>query len=99
MTRSELIAALAARFPQLVHKDAELAANTILDEMAETLIRGDRIEVRGFGSFALNYKPPRIGRNPMSGERVDVAAKWTPHFKAGKEMRELVDHAKSVEPA
>ena len=56
-------------------------------------MRGDRIEIRGFGSFALNYRPPRIGRNPKSGEKVSVPAKWVPHFKAGKELRERVDHS------
>lgn len=91
MTRSELIARLAERFPQLVQKDADVAVNTILEAIADTLIRGDRVEIRGFGSFALNYRPPRIGRNPKTGEKVAVAAKHVPHFKAGKELRELVD--------
>lgn len=93
MTKSELIARLAERFPQLVAKDAELAVKVILDAMAEALARGDRIEIRGFGSFSLNHRPPRVGRNPRSGERVDVPEKWVPHFKAGKELRERVDEA------
>ncbi|GAB1368913.1 integration host factor subunit beta [Azonexus hydrophilus] len=93
MTKSELIAQLAERFPQLVAKDADLAVKMILDAMSEALVRGDRIEIRGFGSFALNYRPPRLGRNPKSGEKVDVPAKWVPHFKAGKELRERVDQA------
>lgn len=93
MTKSELIAQLAERFPQLVAKDADLAVKMILDAMSEALVRGDRIEIRGFGSFALNYRPPRLGRNPTSGEKVDVPAKWVPHFKAGKELRERVDQA------
>ncbi|WP_415035244.1 integration host factor subunit beta [Azonexus sp.] len=93
MTKSELIAQLAERFPQLVTKDADLAVKMILDAMSEALVRGDRIEIRGFGSFALNYRPPRLGRNPKSGEKVDVPAKWVPHFKAGKELRERVDQA------
>ena len=93
MTNSELIAQLAERFPQLVTKDADLAVKMILDAMSEALVRGDRIEIRGFGSFALNYRPPRLGRNPKSGEKVDVPAKWVPHFKAGKELRERVDQA------
>ena len=93
MTKSELIAQLAERFPQLVAKDADLAVKMILDAMSEALVRGDRIEIRGFGSFALNYRPPRLGRNPNSGEKVDVPAKWVPHFKAGKELRERVDQA------
>jgi len=68
-----------------------LSVKTILDAMSEALSRGDRIEIRGFGSFALNYRPPRVGRNPKSGEKVDVPEKWVPHFKAGKELRERVD--------
>ena len=93
MTKSELIARLAERFPQLVAKDADFAVKMMLDAMSEALVRGDRIEIRGFGSFALNYRPPRIGRNPKSGEKVSVPAKWVPHFKAGKELRERVDQA------
>ena len=92
MTKSELISSLAARYPQLVAKDAELAVKAILDAMVESLAKGQRIEIRGFGSFDLNYRPPRIGRNPKSGERVNVAEKYVPHFKAGKEMRERVDY-------
>ena len=93
MTKSELIARLAERFPQLVAKDAELAVKVILDAMTEALANGDRSEIRGFGSFSLNHRPPRVGRNPRSGERVDVPEKWVPHFKAGKELRERVDEA------
>lgn len=92
MTKSELIARLAARFPQLVAKDADFAVKMILDEMTAALSRGDRIEIRGFGSFALNYRPPRTGRNPKSGDKVQVPAKYVPHFKAGKELRERVDN-------
>ena len=85
MTKSELIARLAERFPQLVAKDADYAVKMIL-------VKGDRIEIRGFGSFALNYRPPRIGRNPKSGDKVQVPEKYVPHFKAGKELRERVDY-------
>ena len=91
MTKSELIARLAERFPQLVAKDAEFAVKMILDAMTDALSRGDRIEIRGFGSFALNYRPPRVGRNPKSGEKVQVPEKYVPHFKAGTELRERVD--------
>ena len=91
MTKSELIARLADRFPQLVAKDADFAVKMILDAMSEALVQGDRIEIRGFGSFALNYRPPRVGRNPKSGEKVQVPEKYVPHFKAGKELRERVD--------
>lgn len=92
MTKSELIARLAARYPQLVAKDAELAVKTILDAMAESLAHGQRIEIRGFGSFSLNYRPPRVGRNPKTGDKVSVPEKYVPHFKAGKELRERVDY-------
>ncbi len=91
MTKSDLIAQLAGRFPHLLAKDADLSVKMILDAMAEALAKGDRIEIRGFGSFALNYRPPRVGRNPKSGDKVDVPEKWVPHFKAGKELRERVD--------
>ena len=94
MTKSELISRLAARFPLLVAIAAELSVKMIIDAMAKSLSNGQRIEIRGFGSFDLNYRPPRIGRNPKSGEKVKVPAKYVPHFKAGKEMRERVDYKK-----
>ena len=97
MTRSDLVNALAARFPSLVAKDAEISVREILSEMAHTLARGDRIEIRGFGSFCLNYRPPRLGRNPKTGSKVEVPAKHIPHFKAGKEMREGVDQSVQVQ--
>ena len=93
MTKSDLIARMAERFPQLVAKDADFAVKMILDAMSEALVKGDRIEIRGFGSFSLNYRPPRVGRNPKSGDKVRVPEKWVPHFKAGKELRERVDSA------
>ena len=96
MTRSDLILKLAERFPQLLGKDAELAVKVILDSMATTLSSGNRIEIRGFGSFALNYRQPRMGRNPKSGDKVQVPAKYVPHFKAGKELRERVDFPAKV---
>ena len=72
MTKSKLINLLASRFSQLVYKDAELSVKTILDAMGETLSKGKRIEIRGFGSFSLNYRPPRLGRNPKTGSKVEV---------------------------
>ena len=93
MTKSELIARLAERFPQLVAKDADFAVKMILDALTSALVKGDRIEIRGFGSFALNYRPPRVGRNPKSGDKGQVPEKYVPHFKAGKELRERVDYA------
>jgi integration host factor subunit beta len=96
ITKSELIAKLAQRYPQLAARDAELAVKTILDAMAATLAQGQRIEIRGFGSFSLNVRPSRTGRNPKSGEKVVVPEKRVPHFKPGKDLRTLVD--KSVAP-
>lgn len=97
MTRSDLIAALASRFTHLTAKDAEIAVKEILDAIGNSLVQGNRVEIRGFGSFSLNYRPPRTGRNPKSGGPVSVPAKYVPHFKAGKEMRECVDE--STRPA
>ncbi len=90
MTRSDLIARLAELNPQLLAKDTEYAVKVILDTLSSTLARGGRVEIRGFGSFALNYRPPRQGRNPKTGDQVKVPAKYVPHFKAGKELRERV---------
>ncbi len=91
MTKSELIARLAERHPHLVAADAELAVKTIIDAMVNSLVQGERIEIRGFGSFSLNFRPPRLGRNPKTGDKVQVAGKYVPHFKAGKELRDRVD--------
>lgn len=90
MTRSELIEKLSLRFEQLTVRDAELAVRVLLDAMAGSLCKGVRVEIRGFGSFSISYRPPREGRNPRSGKSVSVPAKWAPHFKAGKELRERV---------
>ena len=90
MNRSDLIMRLADQHPQLLAKDVDLAVKVILDSMSATLSCGGRIEIRGFGSFSLNYRPPRQGRNPRTGEKVKVPAKYMPHFKAGKELRERV---------
>jgi len=91
MTKSELINMLAERQPQLDYKDVELAVKEMLEQMSSVLARGERIEVRGFGSFSLHYRPPRVGRNPKTGETVYVSDKYVPHFKPGKELRERVD--------
>jgi len=90
MNRSDLIARLAELQPQLHIKDAELGAKVIIDALSDTLSKGGRVEVRGFGSFALNYRSPRQGRNPRTGSKVQVPAKYVPHFKAGKELKERV---------
>jgi integration host factor subunit beta len=91
VTKSELIDLLAARYPQFPPADIELVVKTVLDALAKHLAQGSRIEIRGFGSFSLSYRPPRTGRNPKTGEKVQVPAKYVPHFKAGKELRERVD--------
>ena len=91
MTKSELIARLADHHPQLVVKDAEAAVNAILEAMTASLVNGRRIEIRGFGSFGINYRPPRTGRNPKTGEKVSVSEKFVPHFKPGGELRYRVD--------
>jgi integration host factor subunit beta len=87
MTKSKLINLLADRFTHLVHKDAELSVKSILDAMSLTLTKKNRIEIRGFGTFSLNYRPPRMGRNPKSGLSVSVPEKFVPHFKPGKELK------------
>ncbi len=97
MTRSDLIERLAARNPSLSLQDADEAVKTVLDTMSSGMALGHRIEIRGFGSFSLSHRPPRVGRNPKSGERVLVPAKHVPHFKAGKEMRERVDRVEARE--
>lgn len=96
MTRSDLVEELAARFDQLTQRDAELAVKTILDAVSDALVRGQRIEIRGFGSFSVTRRPPRLGRNPRSGEAVQIPAKRVPHFKPGKALREDVDHTMPV---
>jgi integration host factor subunit beta len=91
MTRSDLVARLSERFPQLALRDTEFAVKTILDAMTDALGRGHRIEIRGFGSFSINRRPPRLGRNPRSGEQVQIPEKRVPHFKPGKALRLAVD--------
>ncbi len=91
MTRSDLVEELANRFGQLTHRDAEFAVKAILDAMNDALVAGHRIEIRGFGSFSINRRPPRMGRNPRSGESVAIPEKRVPHFKPGKALRESVD--------
>ena len=96
MTRSDLVEELANRFKQLTQRDAEQAVKTILDALSQALVRGHRIEIRGFGSFSVNRRPPRLGRNPRSGESVAIPEKRVPHFKPGKGLRESVDKSTST---
>jgi integration host factor subunit beta len=91
MTRSDLVEELAARFAQITQRDAEFAVKAILEAMNDALASGHRIEIRGFGSFSVNYRPPRMGRNPRSGESVAIPEKKVPHFKPGKALRLAVD--------
>ena len=98
MIKSELIATLASKFNQIPEKDVTLAVNLILDTMSETLSEGGRVEVRGFGSFSLHYRPPRNAHNPKTGERLVTTAKYCPHFKPGKEMRDRINEAAATHP-
>ena len=91
MTKSELIEALARKQSHNASKDVELAVKTLLEQMSESLANGERIEIRGFGSFSLHYRPPRIGRNPKTGDSVALPGKHVPHFKPGKGLRERVN--------
>ncbi len=91
MTKSELIEALAKQQPHLALRDVELAVKCIIEQMNQALASGERIEIRGFGSFSLHYRPPRMGRNPKTGDSVALASKHVPHFKPGKELRDRVD--------
>jgi len=91
MTKSELIEKLTDQLSHLSAKDVEQSIKEILEMMAQTLSKGERIEIRGFGSFSLHYRAPRIGRNPKTGESVELEGKYVPHFKPGKELRERVN--------
>jgi len=91
MTKSDLIEKISFSQGQLSYRDVELSVKTIIEKMADRLSSGERIEIRGFGSFCLHYRAPRIGRNPKTGEKVSLRAKHVPHFKPGKELRERVN--------
>lgn len=91
MTKSELIARLAELNPSLYHRDLEQLVNTVFDTITEALENGDRVELRGFGAFSLRERKARVGRNPRTGESVDVDAKTIPFFKMGKGMRERLN--------
>lgn len=98
MTKSELMVRLAEKYvanngSELANKDVEQSVKVLVDTMTRALARGQRIEIRGFGSFDLNHRPARVGRNPKTGEKVSVPEKYVPHFKPGKELRERVDQS------
>ena len=94
MTKSELIDQLAEIQRHLAHLDVELGVKSILEQMSASLASGDRIEIRGFGSFSLHYRAPRMGRNPKTGEAVALSGKYVPHFKPGKDLRERVNESR-----
>jgi integration host factor subunit beta len=91
MTKSELVARLAAANPHLYHRDVERIVSTVFEEIAAALARGDRVELRGFGAFSIKRRDARLGRNPRTGEAVNVTAKYIPYFKTGKELRERLN--------
>ncbi|MRH77433.1 integration host factor subunit beta [Spiribacter sp. C176] len=95
MTKSELIELIAGKQDHLAQRDVELAVKALVEQMSEALSTGERIEIRGFGSFSLHHRPPRIGRNPKTGEPVALPGKHVPHFKPGKEMRERVNDSQA----
>ncbi len=95
MTKSELIERLTEKLDQLPAKDIELSVKTVIEQMSQSLANGNRIEIRGFGSFSLHFRPPRAGRNPKTGESVKLTEKYVPHFKPGKELRERVNNRPS----
>ena len=99
MTKSELIEILSQRQAHLKGEDVDLAVKALLEMMGGSLSAGERIEIRGFGSFSLHYRPPRLGRNPKTGESVALPGKHVPHFKPGKELRERVSDIIPLEEA
>lgn len=92
VTKSDLIDNLSSSQPHLAYRDVELAVKSLIERMSNALSTGERIEIRGFGSFSLRYRPPRTGRNPKSGDKVSLPGKYVPHFKPGKELRDRVNH-------
>ncbi|WP_199520169.1 integration host factor subunit beta [Fulvimarina endophytica] len=91
MIKSELVQVIAERNPHLYHRDVETVVNAIFDEITEALCESNRVELRGFGAFSIKNRPPRTGRNPRTGEAVEVPEKWVPFFKPGKELRERLN--------
>ena len=91
MIKSELVQKLADENPNLFHRDVERIVSIVFDEITDSLARGDRVELRGFGAFSVKHRPARVGRNPRSGEAVNIEEKWTPFFKAGKELRDRLN--------
>ena len=96
MNKSELIKRMSERLDQLTSRDVDLAVHTIIEIMSDSLATGGRIEIRGFGSMTLHYRPPRIGRNPKTGEKVHVPEKYVPHFKPGANLRKRVNRGNTA---
>jgi len=96
MNKSEFIERIAKQLDSLPAKDVELSVRTIMDQLTQNLASGERIEIRGFGSFSLHHRPSRVGRNPKTGEPVPLEEKYVPHFKPGKELRDRVDVVKKL---
>lgn len=96
MTKSELIEQIAIRQPELSTKEVEAAVKIILEDITQSLSSGGRVEIRGFGSFSLHFREPRTGRNPKTGDPVDLQGKFVPHFKPGKELREQVNASRAL---
>jgi integration host factor subunit beta len=96
MTKSELIEILSRRQAHLKADDVDMAVKTLLEMMSNALTEGERIEIRGFGSFSLHFRPPRLGRNPKTGDSVALPGKYVPHFKPGKELRDRVNNGEDV---
>jgi integration host factor subunit beta len=94
VTKSELITLLSEKYNHLAYKDVESAVKGMIDHMTQALSSGERIEIRGFGSFSLHYRPPRVGRNPKTGDAVELSSKFVPHFKPGKELRDKVNQSR-----
>ncbi len=98
MIKSELIEKIATTNPHLMQRDVETIVNVIFDEITEALARKDRVELRGFGAFSVKHRPARVGRNPRTGEQVNVSEKYVPYFKTGKELRLRLNPADTAEP-
>lgn len=96
MTKSELIEQIAMRQPELSIKEVEAAVRIVLEDITDALADGGRVEIRGFGSFSLHYREPRTGRNPKTGDPVELNGKYVPHFKPGKELREQVNASRAL---
>jgi len=97
VTKSELIEILAKKNPHMATNEVESAVKTVIEHMSSALSEGERIEIRGFGSFSLHFRPPRTGRNPKTGDAVELSSKYVPHFKPGKELRDRVNSAREQE--